>query len=254
MPTPSFNKKYDAAVKRSQRLAYLELSSIYADIKRVATLQSPEQALSHLNNIHPERFKNLAAKIYEKEGATFYLWQQSNFERKKDFVGRDFQVGFFSEIWKAIMRDVLSNSLLLIRFSKMAETTRNDIRKILIAGINGNMSKVDIGRLISEQIGYIKHRALRIARTETTYAASLGTTQAAKNSVLPLVKVWTHGGGGKEPRQHHIALGGVTVGKNDFFNVNGKNMLYPGDSNGGVEEVVNCTCNVTYIVDESRLN
>jgi len=253
MPTPSYNKKYDAAVKRSQRLAYLELSSIYADIKRVATLQSPEQALSHLNNIQPVRFKDLAAKIYEKEGATFYLWQQSNFERRKDFVGRDFQTGFFSEIWKAIMRDVLANSLLLIRFSKMAETTRNDIRKLLLTGINSNMSKVEIGRLISKQIGYIKHRALRIARTETTYAASLGSYQAAKNSTLPLVKVWTHGGGGRDPRPHHVALSGTTVSKDAFFLVGGQNMLYAGDPNGGVEEVVNCTCNVTYVVDESRL-
>lgn len=254
MPTPSYNKNYDAAVKRSQRLAYLELSSIYADIKRVATLQSPEQALALVGHIQPIRFKNLAAKIYEKEGATFYLWQQSNFERKKDFVGRDFETGFFSEIWKAIMRDVMANVLLLDRFKGMADTTINDLRKILIAGINGNMSKVEIGRLISQQIGYIKHRALRIARTETTYAASLGSYQAAKHSTLPLVKVWTHGGGGKDPRQHHIALGGVTVGKDAFFSVGGQDMLYAGDPNGGVEEVVNCTCNVTYIVDESRLN
>jgi hypothetical protein len=252
--TPNYNKTYNAAVARSQRLAYKELSSIYNDIKRVVIYQSPEQAIGLLDNIQAETFRQLAAKIYSSEGATFYLWQQKELSKKKDFIRDDFQVGFFSEIWKAIMGDVLSNSLLLIRFSKMAEKTRNDIRKILIAGTSANMSKVDIGRMITGQIGYVKTRALRIARTETTYAASLGSYRAAKDSTLPLSKVWTHGGGGKDPRPHHVALTGTTVGKEAYFLVNGQNMLYAGDPNGGAAEVINCTCNVTYIVDESKLN
>lgn len=254
MSQESYNRKYNAAVRRSYKLAYKELSLIYNDVKRIATTQTPEQALSALNNIQPERFKNLAGKIYSKEGETFYLWQQAQLSKKKDFVGEDFQTGFFSEVWRSIMNNVLSNANLLVRFSNMAETTRKDIRKVLLTGINGNMSKVQIGRLISAQIGYVKHRALRIARTETTYASSLGTERAAKDSVLPLMKVWTHGGGGKDPRPHHVALSGTSVRKGDFFNVGGEKMLYPGDPNGGVGEVVNCTCNSTYVVDESRLN
>ena len=240
-------KIFKESENRAYRVIYKHLSSIYARIKSKSISESPQSAIQLLNIISQQSWADVIAKIYETEGETFYLYQKKRLNGKKDF---NFSSGFFSEIWRAAMNRIMNNADMFIRIKNITDLTRNDIRKVLQVAIDNRYGARDIAKLMSEQTGYIRRRSLRIARTEVTYAASLGKEQAANESTLPLLKVWVHGGGRTDPRQNHAALHKTKVKKNELFDMgNGKAMKYPGDPMGGAGETVNCTCSIVYIVD-----
>lgn len=247
----SYNKTREAAEKRAYRLVYRTLSRQYKAIQGVAVEQSIPSALNALNRINTKQWSDTLSEIYKTEGGAFYMWQESQWPKEKRFVRADFETGFFSEIWKQIMKTVMSNPNLIIRIKGITDTTISDVRKVLEFGMANNMGSREIARYMSQQIGYVRMRSLRIARTETTFAASLGSEQAALNSTLPLVKVWTASKNELVTRPDHLEANNKRAPKNELFNIGGKLMKYPGDPNGGASQVINCRCNVTYVVDES---
>jgi HK97 family phage portal protein len=72
-----------------------------------------------------------------------------------------------------------------------------------------------------------------------TEAASFGETDAAKASGLKS-KTWHTG---RNPRPSHKAQNGVTVEIDDYFP---NFQRYPGDWQGGIEEVANCNCRLSF--------
>lgn len=80
----------------------------------------------------------------------------------------------------------------------------------------------------------------RIASTGVTTTANFGAADAAEHSGLK-EKTWRVNA--SNPRQSHARLNGDTVKIQDDFS-NG--MKWPGDPNGGADEVANCTCSVLF--------
>lgn len=101
----------------------------------------------------------------------------------------------------------------------------------------------------------LRERGETIGRTETLQAV-MGARQEAwrqgleKLDATPqdVVKTWWHGGGPKDPREHHVAMSGQIVRglETPFEFSNGARLRYAGDPDGGAAEVINCTCNTTY--------
>jgi HK97 family phage portal protein len=83
-------------------------------------------------------------------------------------------------------------------------------------------------------------RAAEIARSKVTQASSFGAQEAAKQGGLKS-KTWHVNS--TNPRDEHAALDGVTVGIRELF-PNG--MKWPGDPQGGVDQVANCQCSVSF--------
>ena len=94
--------------------------------------------------------------------------------------------------------------------------------------------------------GIYKWQALRIARTETTFATSFAAEQAAQITGLVLQKEWIAADDSRT-RPSHAAVDNVKVDKDDTFNVGGVRMKYPGDPNAPASEVINCRCTVAYV-------
>lgn len=233
------------------------LYPVYREIGRIAKEQGAFVALAVLDvKIKPELITRVLADIYEREGAVFYTWQKGEFakmQKDRDKPDDSSGAGFFSQLWRQIMRGVMSSADLLIRITNIDRTTKNDLRKILKTAADNNLGARETARLFVRENDHLKRRALTIARTETTYAASMGTEQAANESTLPLKKVWI-AAKDERTRADHNAANGQRVDKNAKFVVGDKLMKYPGDPSGGAKQVINCRCAVSYIVDEQRLN
>ena len=84
-----------------------------------------------------------------------------------------------------------------------------------------------------------------IARTETHVATQTGSSVAAKNSGLLLVKEW---GATEDERTRltHKFADHQTTEMDEPFIVGGFFMMYPGDPVGPPKEVINCRCVALY--------
>lgn len=139
------------------------------------------------------------------------------------------------------------------RVTKIPETTRNELSKIIEQGLTDGKGYKDIAKDIRQQSDgdFNRYRSLLIARTEGNNAVNAGAYIAARASGLVMDKSWLHAGHAKrENRPVHVRLAQQTVdapiGLNDYFNVEGKQMLFPGDPAGGAEQNCNCRCVALY--------
>jgi len=97
-------------------------------------------------------------------------------------------------------------------------------------------------RIRAETHGEIgKHRAQRIARTETHVAAMFGSNAAAEATGLDLDKEWGATEDARTRLAHSIA-DGETVAKDADFIVGGERLRYPGDPHGSAGNIINCRC------------
>jgi len=85
----------------------------------------------------------------------------------------------------------------------------------------------------------------RIAQTETMIGLAEAGQAAADTLDIEYTKQWICSGL-SNTRDSHLAMDGVIVGQNDYFQVNGSFMLYPHDqsTNPDASEIINCACDV----------
>ncbi len=123
------------------------------------------------------------------------------------------------------------------------KTNLEDVRAIILKGVENNASMVDIARDL--KVYYDKSeswKAYRVARTEVGSASGYGQRQAAEQSGVANFKIWISSRDDRV-RDAHIKLDGET----QAFNVPYSNgLMYPGDPSGPVEEIINCRCVESY--------
>lgn len=90
------------------------------------------------------------------------------------------------------------------------------------------------------------YQAERIARTEILAASNWGQWKGAQETGLNMMKAWIPRLDGRQRVTHGEMINHPEVPINDTFMVNGSEMLYPGDWNGGPENTVNCRCVLKY--------
>lgn len=90
---------------------------------------------------------------------------------------------------------------------------------------------------------FYKWQALRIARTETTFAMNAASEMVGEVSGLVMTKRWIARRDGRERHSHGDANGQVVL-QNELFTVGGSKLKFPGDSSSGApaKEIVNCRC------------
>ncbi|MBL4836999.1 MAG: hypothetical protein JKY34_05425 [Kordiimonadaceae bacterium] len=133
------------------------------------------------------------------------------------------------------------------QITRIAETTRKHIRRIMVSGARDGLSVEQISKNIRTGLKgpFSRTRAHTIARTETHNAANRGAMAAAEATGLTLYKEWVAAGGSRT-RGNHSAVSGQIRPQNDPFNVGGTLMQQPGDPAGGAGNVINCRCVVVF--------
>jgi hypothetical protein len=133
---------------------------------------------------------------------------------------------------------------------KINETTRNELREVLLKASKDNLTVEDTARAINDYFGINGEignaRALKIARTETASASNTARFEVMKAEgiekhewicqLLP------------SSRASHVDLDGEIQSIGDPFS-NG--LVAPGDPSGAPEEVIECLCIAVAVQSES---
>jgi hypothetical protein len=77
-------------------------------------------------------------------------------------------------------------------------------------------------------------------------ASNLGSKVGAESTGYALKKYWIATYDDRTRDTHLVVEQQNPLAKDDKFKVGEYDMEYPGDPSGGVEEIVNCRCVITY--------
>lgn len=137
---------------------------------------------------------------------------------------------------------------------EIADTSRSGIESTLNEGIAAGEAKPQLAARITNQYQHwAQVRSRTIAQTEVVAASNLGTHEAAQTTVatlnLTLSKVWVAVQDNRT-RPWHRAADGQKRGLDEYFQVEGEELLYPGDWAHGAspDNLINCRCTVGYQV------
>ena len=161
-------------------------------------------------------------------------------ERKEDFAQMMMRMALQYVGQEAVRRKITS----------ITDTTRARIVSIVDRGYQDGLGVAEIARGLRDAIPAMSQiRGALISRTEVHGAANFGADVAARETGLNLRKEWV-AAADERTREDHAAAGGQTVGMDDAFDVGGESLMYPGDPSGSAENVINCRCSTSFIVDD----
>lgn len=133
----------------------------------------------------------------------------------------------------------------------LSSTYVDEVKKVLVRATANFQTEKEIAEEIFKTVNspkFYRYQAMRIARTETTFAVNAGTTISGNFTEIEINKEWIAFRDGKE-RPSHGEANGKKVTKTAYFNIGGEKLLYPGDRSGGASafNLVNCRCRFGYV-------
>jgi len=142
----------------------------------------------------------------------------------------------------------------LERVTQITRTTIDDIKRVVISGIADGMTEKEIAaQILALAPTKSASRAQTISRTETHASANFAAQSAVESTGIQMRKQWVTAiddrtRDGIDSEFDHVAVDGQTVSMDQPFDVNGEQLMYPGDPSGSPGNVINCRCAVVYIV------
>ena len=234
--------KQDRIRRRYEAKLYKALYKWINDDLRILKKESPEIALAKLPTLFAwEKLSTILQANYEQMGQRSGTDAYANVANDGTSIKRG--VDFISTIVQAIIRRIAGSRLLAAEIRNIPDNLRSEVRAILSNTVGEVLGAREIASRLSAK--FARDRALRIARTETTYMWNIAAEEGAKATGLRLEKVWLATNDART-RDTHRQLDGQVVPVDADFVVNGKQMSKPGDPRGGAREVVNCRCAVEY--------
>ncbi|MDV3982805.1 hypothetical protein CMT48_17195 [Elizabethkingia anophelis] len=198
-----------------------------------------------LLNINEESLRNVIQKVYLTIGLQYGKMVEKAI-RKEEKAFRPY--GLFSRSFQFFIHNYFLNEggLLIKTLSQsMATQVMVEMSKGAERGETVRQMQNRIYKEVNKP-NFYRWQAMRIARTETTFAMNAAKEIAVDESGLVVEKVWVHGHP-KQSRVDHLAMDGRTVAGNENFKLpSGVEMKYPGDKAGGPKECINCTCTFSY--------
>ncbi|MEN1969013.1 phage minor head protein [Lentibacillus sp. N15] len=136
----------------------------------------------------------------------------------------------------------------------MELTTHEALEKELLDAISDGDSIADVELRMKDMPQFDRNRARTTARTEILTASSRAHWESFMQSPSVVMKKWKHSGTKNiDARETHIAMDGVEIPVNDYFQVDGEEGLFPRDPSFSPKNRVNCGCVLGPVVDEDIL-
>ncbi|MGC9100864.1 MAG: phage portal protein [Caldisericum sp.] len=128
---------------------------------------------------------------------------------------------------------------------EMTNTTRDDLARQLIEGVNNGESIDQLASRVKTLFEETyKNRAKTIARTETISATNYAQLEAGEQFGARK-KIWITALD-ERTRPAHAEANGQVVNIDEPFIVDGEELMYPGDKNGSPENIINCRCTIGF--------
>lgn len=177
------------------------------------------------------------------------------------FVGLETKADDGRSLWELFVEEYL-RLYGQASLDRIAETTRDQIIRLINKGISEGLGISAIAKAINQQIPSIStFRANLITRTEGHSAAQYGGLSVARRSARPMVKVWNSvsdprtrdfgEGDGVADMFNHRVMDDVTADLDAPFMVPNRfggveQLLFPGDPTASAGNRINCRCALTY--------
>lgn len=128
----------------------------------------------------------------------------------------------------------------------LTQTTKDDLARVILqAEQDGVGTEVAAKAITTSMQGIAITRARTIARTETAGAANYAMYAQASDIDFKVNKVWVAVDDDRT-RPTHTFVDGTEIGFDEYFDVGGERLLYPGDPDADPSEIVNCRCTLIY--------
>ena len=246
-------RKHEAKIERILRAGYTAGLRAYLEKRPV---------LPAIHNAHAK----LESELIEIYTEAFLASGVSTFNRVKRSVGKkqaprfqDLPVDLPPELRRGLMEFIARESGRKI--TQMDRTTQDRIAQAVQRAIEEG-TPIDTDdpapsepglfdpKTLSEQIREIaridsRYRAHMIARTETHSASQAATIVAAEATGLVKEKEWVSADDPRT-REAHQNIDNVPMGQP--FIVDGEELDYPGDPRGSAGNIINCRCQVVFVV------
>lgn len=232
-------------IRRRHELAFLRqlYPLMWGDVRRIKSTireSGPGAALNLLPSLFdPAAIRQVRLDNYNKmgiaEATRTYEYIQAQRKARIDFI---------SPLLIAVIQRLASEYSTGEKVVGVSDTIREDIRTIITAGMEEELSALAISKLLTPT--FARDRALRIVRTETTYIFNRAANEGARASGVRVKKRWVSTADART-RDAHRSANGQTVEMDQAFSVGGASMNIPGDPAGGARNVVNCRCAVIYV-------
>lgn len=134
------------------------------------------------------------------------------------------------------------NLHLLESAKSIDETTREHILKILERGFKEAWSTDEMVKAINDRL-YMKNRAVKIVRTESTRAAGYGVLTGADEYDYEVQKEWISIPDNRRRHSHAHVEGELRDLDKPFSN----NLMFPGDPEGPASETIFCRCTMAIV-------
>lgn len=168
---------------------------------------------------------------------------------------KNFTPKTFAELFKELLIEWLEENAGL-RIVTVRQTLINylidEIEKGITEGLTIRQVAANMQKLVNRRDFY-RWQALRIARTESTAAANYGAWVAAKDSGVPLDKIWISAQDDRMRENEkgdlydHDDMHLVKVEQDEDFDVQGDAVMFPGDPKGQPSNIINCRCAVSFV-------
>lgn len=196
-------------------------------------------------------------EFYQYGGLISAKWQYNKFKTgyKSLFDG----IGSFLKQWLMELQMYVYTDLALM-VQNINDTTAQQIQRILDDAQTNGYGKEKAARLIVDATSgdIAKARALTIARTEGTRAASKGHKLAAaawkKQTGQNQYKQWIPIIDNRTRPDHAEMDDTPPIPEEDKFNVGGNGMEAPGDVTAPANETINCRCRAVYLTESMVSN
>jgi len=233
--------------RKSYRIVQKHIKQILNKIPyQNATLNTWELLI--YGNIHEEQIKAMFTELYTTIGLNYGNRVNKELEKVKKA-----NVLFNENLLREILL-FLSNEG-TGKIVSVHNTLIEEVIKAIKDQLGENATVIElqnaIFNVVSKSQTYFKWQALRIARTETTFASQYAAMKTAGQSDLVLTKTWLSINDNRT-RDDHRGVNEQTVDYNDYFVLpSGVKMSFPGaltNDTGHVpaNEVINCRCNVVF--------
>ena len=142
------------------------------------------------------------------------------------------------------------------RIQYISQSLADQVRTLLLDAVERGLSSNEIAAEIYDMSPDIsRNRSATIARTETHGAALWAMDETIDEKEIPIqYKTWWTAGDARV-RPSHAAMHGVELPRDEPFDLDGGQLMYPGDDSMGADEgeIINCRCSVLYNTGESSL-
>lgn len=197
----------------------------------------------------PEHQRNIAEILERMAGASVRVFGARILEQGKAH-GLVLERKDFASTLARLAQRYIAMEAFRRHITNITETTRAQIIRGIARGEAEGLGVSGVARFVRDLVPSMSvQRANLIARTETHGAANYGANGAAKETGLTIRKEWVSASDDRT-RDDHAEVDGQIVGIDEMFSVGGEGLAYPGDPSGSGENIINCRCAVSHIVDD----